>query len=187
MLKSLRVPERLFQLAGWVVSVVFAGFLIGLGGKLVGELPGVEQYTTLERFMDPARTRRMRIARDSLIRLERDLSASRDRAQLSLTASSNAYRSRRESFDNWIATRVATTDPRQDPEVLRRTAELDQLKSGELPRRPRSSGSTPICCAPRRRSRRSARRNHASARRHAGSTSAPGSGRNCACSASASR
>ena len=131
MLKSLRVPERLFQLAGWAVSVVFAGFLIGLGGKLVGELPGVEQYTTLERYMDPARTRRTRTARDSLIHLERDLTASRDRAQLSLTASSNAYRSRRESFDNWIATRVATTDPRQDPEVLRRTAELDQLKTGE--------------------------------------------------------
>jgi hypothetical protein len=131
MLKSLRVPERLFQLAGWAVSVVFAGFLIGLGGQLVGELPGVDQRTTLEQFMDPVRTRRIAIARDSLRRQERDLSAAQDRARLTLTAASNAYRSRRESFDNWIATRVATTDPRQDPEVLRRTQELDQLKSGE--------------------------------------------------------
>ena len=131
MLKSLRVPERLFQLAGWAVSVVFAGFLIGLGGQLVGELPGVDQRLTLEQFMDPARTRRVTIARDSLVRLQRDLAAAEDRARLSLTASSNAYRSRNESFNNWIATRVATTDPRQDPEVLRRTQELDQLKSGE--------------------------------------------------------
>jgi hypothetical protein len=131
MLKSLRVPERLFQLAGWAVSIVFAGFLIGLGGKLVGELPGVDQYTTLEQFMDPARTRHVRSVRDSLVRLERELGSSQERARLTLTAASNAYRSRRESFDNWIATRVATTDPRQDPEVLRRTAELDQLKAGE--------------------------------------------------------
>ena len=116
MLKSLRVPERLFQLAGWAVSIVFAGFLIGLGGKLVGELPGVDKYTTLEQYMDRTRTRRMRVASDSLVRLERDLSASQERARLTLTAASNAYRSRRESFDNWIATRVATTDPRQDPE-----------------------------------------------------------------------
>jgi len=131
MLKSLRVPERLFQIAGWAVSLVLAGFLIGLGNKIVGELPGVDQYTTLEQFMDPARMRRMRVASDSLSRLERDLSSSQERARLTLIAASNAYRSRRESFDNWIATRVATTDPRQDPEVLRRTAELDQLKAGE--------------------------------------------------------
>jgi hypothetical protein len=131
MLKSLRVPERLFQIAGWAVSLVLASFLIGLGNKIVGELPGVDQYTTLEQFMDPARTRRMRSASDSLVRLERELASSQERARLALTAQSNAYRSRRESFDNWIATRVATTDPRQDPEVLRRTAELDQLKAGE--------------------------------------------------------
>jgi hypothetical protein len=131
MLKSLRVPERLFQLAGWAVSIVFASFLIGLGGKLVGELPGVDQRTTIEQFMDRGAVSRLRMSRDSLTRLERDLSAQQDRARLALTASSNAYRSRRESFDNWIATRVATTDPRQDPEVLRRTQELDQLKSGE--------------------------------------------------------
>src|SRR4051794_33838016 len=102
MLKSLRVPERLFQLAGWAVSIVFAGFLIGLGGKLVGELPGVDQYTTLEQFMDPARTRQVRSVRDSLVRLERELGSSQERARLTLTAASNAYRSRRESFDNWI-------------------------------------------------------------------------------------
>jgi hypothetical protein len=131
MLKSLRVPERLFQLAMWAVSIVFASFLIGLGGKLVGELPGVDQQTRIDQFVDPVRTRRASLARDSLSRLERDVSSARDRAQLSLTAAANAYRARRESFDNWIATRVATTDPRQDPEVLRRTQELDQLKAGE--------------------------------------------------------
>jgi len=131
MFKSLRVPERLFQVAAWIVSFVFAGFLIGLGGKIVGELPGVRQDVSIQQFMDPVRTARIATVRDSLNRVERDLTAAQERARLTLTAASNAYRARRESFDNWIATRVATTDPRQDPEVLRRTAELDQLKTGE--------------------------------------------------------
>ncbi|HTK49400.1 MAG TPA: hypothetical protein VL328_15585 [Gemmatimonadaceae bacterium] len=131
MFRSLRVPERLFQIAGWVVSIVFASFLIGLGGKIVGELPGVDQYVSLEQYMDPASRARLRATRDSLVARERDVSAAQERARLALTAASNAYRASRESFQNWIDTRVATTDPQQDPEVLRRTAELDRLKEGE--------------------------------------------------------
>ena len=131
MLKSLRVPERLFQLASWAVSFVLAGFLIGLGGKIVGDLPGVDQRVSIEDFLDPARVASGRATRDSLVRLQRDRSAAQERAQLQLMAASNTYRAARESFDNWIATRTATTDPRQDPEVLRRTRDLDELKAGE--------------------------------------------------------
>jgi len=131
MFKSLRVPARLFQLATWGVSVLFASFLIGLGGKIVGDLPGVNQYLSLEQFLDPARAARGRTVHDSLQRVQLDLTEARDRASLRLIAASNAYRATRASFENWIATRTATTDPRQDPEVVRRTRELDTLKSGE--------------------------------------------------------
>jgi predicted RNA-binding Zn-ribbon protein involved in translation (DUF1610 family) len=131
MLKSLRVPERLFQIASWAVSIVFAGFLIGLGGKIVADLPGVDQHISIEQFMDPARVARAARVRDSLHLLQQDRAAVRERAQLTLTAASNTYRAARESFENWVATRTATTDPQQDPEVLRRTRELDALKAGE--------------------------------------------------------
>jgi len=130
MLKSLRVPERLFALAMWAVSILFASFLIGLGGKLVGDLPGVRQSVTPDQFLDSARVRRIDLARMPLEREQRDLNGAQQRAQLQLTAASNAYRARRESFSNWIATRSATTDPRQDPEVISRTRELDGLNAG---------------------------------------------------------
>ena len=131
MLKSLRVPERLFHFAMWLVSLVFASFLIGLGAKIVGDLPGVDQTTSIEQFLDPQEVRRNRFVQDSLLRLDRGRTTARDRAQLRLTATANSYRNTRATFDNWIATRVATTDPTQDPEVLQRTRELDALKSAE--------------------------------------------------------
>ncbi len=131
MLKSLRVPERLFRLAAWVVSLLFASFLIGLGGKIVADLPGVDQRLSLAQFIDPARAARGRVVRDSLRRLEIDSGAARERAQLRLRAAANVYAAASASFRNWIATRTATTDPQQDPEVLQRTHDLDRLKEGE--------------------------------------------------------
>ena len=130
MLRSLRVPETLFSLASWAVSFLFASFLIGLGGKVVGDLPGVQQSLSVEQFVAPGRLARVRATRDSLARLERERTAARERAQLALTASENAYQASRASFQNWISTRTATVDPRQDPEVVQRTRALDALGAG---------------------------------------------------------
>ncbi len=130
MIKALRVPERLFALAMWAVSLIFASFLIGLGGKIVGELPGVDQRVMLDDFIDASALRVISARTDSLRRAERAQSAEREQAQLALSAADNAYTSARESFTNWIATRTATTDPSQDPEVISRTRQLDALGAG---------------------------------------------------------
>ena len=131
MFRSLRVPEKLFALAMWVVSVTFAGFLIGLGGKIVGELPGVDQSVSLAEFVDPLKRAPLLSARDSLIKLQRATQDERERASQSHAVARNAYASQRETFDTWIATRTATTDPSQDPEVVSRTRLLDSMKRSE--------------------------------------------------------
>src|SRR5437868_29567 len=109
MLKTLRVPEKLFAIAMWLVSFVFAWFLSGLGGKIVGDLPGVDQRTSVEKFLDSSAVRRIARTQDSLGKVRDERAADATSARLKLTAASNAYRARRESFSNWIATRKATT------------------------------------------------------------------------------
>jgi hypothetical protein len=131
MFKSLRVPEMLFRLAMWGVSFIFAWFLIGLGGKIIADLPKVEARLELEQFADRAALTRTRSEIGALNRQVQDLSVRREQAALALTAVSNAYQSALASYTNWIQTRTATTDPSQDPEVVRRTRELDALKASE--------------------------------------------------------
>jgi predicted RNA-binding Zn-ribbon protein involved in translation (DUF1610 family) len=131
MFKSLRVPERLFRLLMWAVSLLFAGFLTGLGGQLIADLPRLETHLTLEQFADQLALTSARADIASLQPRERELTDQRDQAGLTLGAVSNAYQSARSSYSNWIQTRQATTDPSQDPEVLTRTRELDKLKASE--------------------------------------------------------
>jgi hypothetical protein len=129
--KFLRVPDRLFKLVMWIVSFVFAGFLVGLGGKIVADLPRLEDHLSQEQFADqPA----LKAARDEIRKLaeqQRQLDDERERSRLALTAAINAYQSARASYGNWLSTRSATTDPQQDPEVIQRTRNLDTLKARE--------------------------------------------------------
>lgn len=127
MFKSLRVPERLFAIAMWAVSLVFANFLIGLGGKIVGDLPGVEQNIQLEQFVQGGALATLDARSDSLRRAERSSEGVRERAALALEANQRAYDAARESFSNWNATRTATADPQQDLELITRTRALDTL------------------------------------------------------------
>jgi hypothetical protein len=131
MFKSLRVPEGLFRLLMWVVSFVFAGFLIGLGGRVIADLPRLESALELDQFADQAALSSARADLRQLEVRERELNDQREQAGLTFTAVSNAYQSARSSYTNWIQTRAATTDPSQDPQVLSRTRELDKLKASE--------------------------------------------------------
>ncbi len=128
---SKRAPERDYALVMWIVSVVLTGFLIGLGNLVIGDLPRVEEPVTIDQFVDPSAARTIeaetKAARDRLTIIEADLRAAQDDLQ---TERGN-YQAAYESYQNWLTTRQATTDPAQDPEVITRTNALDILKERE--------------------------------------------------------
>lgn len=131
MFKSLRVPEKLFQLVMWLVSLIFAAFLIGLGSKVVEDLPRLEENLSVEQFADQSALAKARQSIKALDKTTNGLNDEHEQAQLAAQTAGNAYSSARSSFDNWLSTRKVTTDPAQDPEVLARTRQLDQLKTRE--------------------------------------------------------
>jgi len=131
MSKSLRLSEKWFRRGLWLVAFVFASFLSGLGGTLVGDLPKVEQRQTLDDFMDPVATPKLRQTVKEAQLAAKESQEALDQAQLKLKVAQADNRAARETFSNWLATRHATARAEQDPELIKRTAQLDALRQAE--------------------------------------------------------
>jgi hypothetical protein len=131
MIKGVRAPERAYRGVLWLVSIVFAAFIVGLGNLVIGDLPLVDQQVMAE---PPARTaEQQRIDRELVTigarqaEIDDELEIERLKLEQAQTASTNGT----ETFRAWIATRTATTDPAQDADLIARTRALEQLKANE--------------------------------------------------------
>lgn len=131
MSKSLRLTEKWMHRGLWLVAIVFAGFLIGLGGTLVGDLPQVEKKLSLDDYMDAGITSALRNSIKNAERAGRDADEALQQAQLKRRAAQADSAAARETFNNWLSTRRATQQAEQDPELLARTRALDALKDKE--------------------------------------------------------
>lgn len=131
MVKDKRTRETMFSVLMWVVSVVLAAFLIGLGGLIIGDLPRVSSPVTLEQFMDRAALGRIQIDGARLDRIGAEVRQRYDEADRALLDATNDAQAAQTTFDAWVATRTATTDPAQDPELIARTRALEELRNAE--------------------------------------------------------
>ena len=129
--KSLRLTEKWMQRGLWAVALVFASFLIGLGGTLVGDLPRVEKQLSLDDFMDRAASTALRNGIKTTERAEQEADAALEQAQLKRRVAQADTTAARETFNNWLATRRATQLSDQDAELVARTRALDALRDRE--------------------------------------------------------
>ena len=131
MSKSLRLTETWMRRGLWLVAVVFAGFLIGLGSTVVGDLPKFEKQLTLDDYMEAATSTAVRDAIKKSEVTERDAESALEQAQPKSNVTQADSAAARETFDNWLSTRKATQLADQDPELIARTRALDTLKEKE--------------------------------------------------------
>jgi len=131
MSKALRWSERWFRFGLWIVAVVFASFLIGLGGNIVENLPRVEQRLSLDDFLDRTAASRLNAEIETARQARQAAQEAHEQAQLKLNIARADAASARDTFNNWLATRQATQRAEQDRELIARSAELDALKAAE--------------------------------------------------------
>ena len=131
MSKTLRLTEKWMHRGLWLVALVFAGFLIGLGGTVVGDLPKVEKRLRLDDFMDAKAVAALRGTIKNFERAGQEADSALEQAQLKRRVAEADTAAARETFNNWLATRRATQLADQDAELLSRTKALDGLKDRE--------------------------------------------------------
>ncbi|MBK0391192.1 serine endopeptidase [Ramlibacter algicola] len=129
--KGMRLSERWFRRGLWLVALVFAGFLVGLGNALVGDLPKVERTQVLDDFLDRPRAEQLRAQVRTSQRAQQDAQSALEQSRLQLQVARNDVGAARETFGHWLATRRATQQAAQDPELVERTRQLDALRQAE--------------------------------------------------------
>ena len=129
--KALRLSEKWFRRGLWLVAFVFAGFLIGLGGTLVGDLPRVERRLEIDDFLDRAAAERLRADIRATQRGSREAQDNLQQARLKAQVARTDANTARDTFQNWLSTRRVTQLAEQDPELVARTRQLDALKQAE--------------------------------------------------------
>lgn len=131
LIKGVRAQERVYAGVLWLVSLVFAGFLIGLGNLVIGDLPLVDETVIAAPAGPSPAQQRLRAELDAATVANARIDDKLEIQRLQLTQAQRASQTGTETFTAWIAARTATTDPQQDPEVLSRTRQLEQLKDAE--------------------------------------------------------
>jgi hypothetical protein len=126
---SLRLSEKWFNRALWLVAIIFASFLIGLGSLIVGDLPRVEKVVVLDDFIDRPAASAVRARIKAIEADNTAIEAEEERTALRTEAARKAYAAAQDTYRNWLATRGATEQGDQNPEVIARTQELDKLKA----------------------------------------------------------
>ena len=131
MSNALRLSEKWFKRGLWLVAIIFASFLIGLGGAVVDDLPKVERTSKLDDFIDKADGERLRKSTEQSQQAVRQAQVALEQANLKHNIARSDARGARETFNNWLATRRATGRSDQDAELVDRTSQLDRLAKVE--------------------------------------------------------
>ncbi|MEB3193962.1 MAG: zinc ribbon domain-containing protein, partial [Cyanobacteriota bacterium] len=126
-----RGPERLVRIAQWLIALVFAFFLIRVGGAILADLPVLTQPPQQATFLQTPPIRALE-ARIQPLEAEREALDQRlTQLQQRQEVARQAYETERASFETWRATRSATQQTSQNQDVIARARQLDAQLQGQ--------------------------------------------------------
>lgn len=131
MSKGTRLTEQWMNRCLWLVALAFAGFLIGLGGKIVDNLDFAERPVSLMDYVDPVRGPAVMAAHRAAEQAHAAATNALEQARLAHEKAASDSKAAEDTFNNWLKTRTATAGQEHDAQLLARTRGLDALKAAE--------------------------------------------------------
>lgn len=122
---SARLTEKWINRGLWLISLIFASFLIGLGSLIVEDLPKVQNPPTINEFIDQKAQTSLKFQIEQKEKIISQATDERNAESEKVSRLNSKYAQSKEVFNNWIATRSTTQDNNQNNEVLKRTRELE--------------------------------------------------------------
>jgi len=95
MAKSTRRPQHIFTIVMWVLSLIFAGFLTGLGGLLIKDLRKVDKPLTIENYVESGELTRIKGEQNRLSQLLRQQQRNMEDARAQFNSAQEDYDSAR--------------------------------------------------------------------------------------------
>jgi hypothetical protein len=121
-----RKPERWVRIGQWAIALLFAYFLIQVGGSLIADLPSLGRAPERQQFLDRSALTRLEAALKPLALEETALARQQAQLEQRQEQSRASYERDQRSFETWRAARSVTEQGSQNPEVLERARRLDQ-------------------------------------------------------------
>jgi hypothetical protein len=131
MSKSTRRPQKIYAVVMWVLSVIFAGILIGLGSLIIKDLPKIDKTVTVEQFIGEGQLADANRTIEFTQAMVGGVEAERDILGRAAVAATEDYRAAQDSLNNWLNARTATEASAQNPAVIARTQQVEELRSAE--------------------------------------------------------
>ena len=126
--KGIRRAEKWFNRGLWLIALIFAGFLIELGGLVVADLPKAEKNYTIEMFLDSTQ---YHTTEENMLSIQKLIEVVYQNKQKLLTERQTVQETKakkEESFQRWVETRAATQKDANNPEVVHRAHDLDSYE-----------------------------------------------------------
>lgn len=119
--------EQTSKLVHFLIAGTLCIFLIALSNSIIGDMDDWTTRPTVESFKDEAKLEGYQSEILALGDSIRAKDEARYKVQNTFNLAKANHQNAKESFRNWLATRGTIGLPREDQEVLNRTAELDKF------------------------------------------------------------